>query len=509
TGPGGTGTPLSAGDKINTTQTIYVFTPGSGSCPDAENSFLVTINDTPMADDPGPAEACDEYTLPALTNGNYFTGPGGTGTPLSAGDKINTTQTIYVFTPGSGSCPDAENSFLVTIHSSVEAGTGGNLPAFCQGDFINGGAVDLTALLTGADPEGTWTDLDGAGVNLTDPTSVDFTSVASSLTPYRFKYTVYSGNTCPDDEAIVTVTVQNCIVDCGTAFGVAINEDGTVNDDMSRCFLNDKINRWGWTNFIADFGTYTLELYQGAGKCDLNKGTYVGTVTITYEQIGDTPDGNVNVVYDMAPGYGLDEVHLYIGCNMYPSYGKGNKPSVAPGQYTFVAGGLEHADIWTTDDASITASGGFYVIAHSVACGEDIPEGSFIPTSPMEHGSFIGGMDEDCDVEVAEESPKGGKPKGSNGNSKKSSSLSFNAYPVPFDQELTVSYKFDYNTKVNIDVYDAKGSLIKQVVDTEYVKGTLSSTKLDIATVDDQLFFVRVTTNEGTLVKKVISSSSK
>ncbi|MBU3823119.1 hypothetical protein KO566_13735, partial [Flavobacteriaceae bacterium XHP0103] len=53
----------------------------------------VTVEQAPQADNPGPAEACDEYTLPALTNGNYFTGPGGTGTPLSAGDKINTTQT--------------------------------------------------------------------------------------------------------------------------------------------------------------------------------------------------------------------------------------------------------------------------------------------------------------------------------------------------------------------------------------------------------------------------------
>jgi gliding motility-associated-like protein len=60
-------------------------------------------------------EACDSYTLPALITGNYFTGPGGTGTPLSEGSIITSSQTIYVFNSGNGICPDAEESFEVTI----------------------------------------------------------------------------------------------------------------------------------------------------------------------------------------------------------------------------------------------------------------------------------------------------------------------------------------------------------------------------------------------------------
>src|SRR5690606_9686525 len=57
----------------------------------------LTIIDSPIVDAPADVTACDSYTLPALTNGNYFTGSGGTGTPLFAGDLITTTQTIYVF----------------------------------------------------------------------------------------------------------------------------------------------------------------------------------------------------------------------------------------------------------------------------------------------------------------------------------------------------------------------------------------------------------------------------
>ncbi|MCB9316491.1 MAG: DUF4082 domain-containing protein [Lewinellaceae bacterium] len=57
----------------------------------------ITVNITPTADAPGDVTACDSYTLPVLTVGNYFTGSGGTGTALNAGAAITSTQTLYVY----------------------------------------------------------------------------------------------------------------------------------------------------------------------------------------------------------------------------------------------------------------------------------------------------------------------------------------------------------------------------------------------------------------------------
>src|SRR5690606_30225271 len=71
-----------------------------------------------LADDPADVTACDSYTLPALTNGNYFTGSGGTGTALFAGNAITSTQTIYVYSPAIAPCIAAQNSFLVTINNT-------------------------------------------------------------------------------------------------------------------------------------------------------------------------------------------------------------------------------------------------------------------------------------------------------------------------------------------------------------------------------------------------------
>ena len=37
----------------------------------------------------------------------------------------------------------------------------------------------------------------------------------------------------------------------------------------------------GWSNDISAGGDYALELYGGAGQCDLSKGTYVGDLLVT------------------------------------------------------------------------------------------------------------------------------------------------------------------------------------------------------------------------------------
>src|SRR5690606_39048442 len=118
TGTGGTGTMLAVGDAITSTQTLYIYAE-TGTTPNCfdENSFVVTINTTPIVDAPSDITACNEYALPALTNGTYYTGAGGTGTMLAAGDIITSTQTLYVYAE-TGTTPNcfAENSFEVTIN---------------------------------------------------------------------------------------------------------------------------------------------------------------------------------------------------------------------------------------------------------------------------------------------------------------------------------------------------------------------------------------------------------
>ncbi|MBF01238.1 MAG: hypothetical protein CMP77_14865 [Flavobacterium sp.] len=58
---------------------------------------------------------CESYTLPVPEIGNYYTGPGGTGTMLMAGDVITETTNVYVYHNWSGICP-AEKIIYVNIY---------------------------------------------------------------------------------------------------------------------------------------------------------------------------------------------------------------------------------------------------------------------------------------------------------------------------------------------------------------------------------------------------------
>ena len=122
-----------ANGAVYTTSGIYTNTV---NC--VTSTLDLTINTTPVADAPANVTACDSYTLPALTVGNYFTGAGGTGTALSAGNSITSTQTIYVYaeTGTTPNCTD-ENSFTVTITTATISGA--------TTQVINGGvAADAT-----------------------------------------------------------------------------------------------------------------------------------------------------------------------------------------------------------------------------------------------------------------------------------------------------------------------------------------------------------------------------
>ncbi|WNH08683.1 T9SS type B sorting domain-containing protein [Thalassobellus suaedae] len=79
----------------------YVNTPNACS-----NFVLVDVLDDYI----GPS-----YTLPILTNGNYFTAPGGHGTPLNSGDIISTSQTIYIY--NETVCHNNESNFNVLINN--------------------------------------------------------------------------------------------------------------------------------------------------------------------------------------------------------------------------------------------------------------------------------------------------------------------------------------------------------------------------------------------------------
>lgn len=154
---GGMGTQLFAGDQVTSSQTIYIY--NTNAFCDAETNFNVEIRPLPIVDNFTDIFSCEPYALPALTDGQYFDAPGGTGNQLNAGDVIEFTQTLYIYNDYDdlAGCVN-ENVFTVEIlgievdrPEDAIACLTYELPPLNVGDYftapggINGGGTQLNA----------------------------------------------------------------------------------------------------------------------------------------------------------------------------------------------------------------------------------------------------------------------------------------------------------------------------------------------------------------------------
>lgn len=81
----------------------------------AVTSFTIIVNPLPIVDDLPDVIECSQYVLPNLNNGNYYTQTNGTGQQLIAGDIIDESSVIFIFTgPDANGCTN-QSSFEVTL----------------------------------------------------------------------------------------------------------------------------------------------------------------------------------------------------------------------------------------------------------------------------------------------------------------------------------------------------------------------------------------------------------
>ncbi|MGB0974121.1 MAG: T9SS type B sorting domain-containing protein, partial [Flavobacteriaceae bacterium] len=356
TGPGGTGTMLNAGDAITSTQTIYVYEE-TGTTPNCfdENSFVVTINATPTVDAPSDVTICNEYILPALTSGTYYTGAGGTGTVLNAGDVLTTSQTIYVYEE-TGTTPNCfdEHSFVLTINvCTISVSVTADTPSICS---TTGADVTLTATPTPGTAIGTysysWT-VQGNATVLGTANTLLLSPPPAVTTTYEVTLTD-SGLTPPNDTVTNTVTVV-----VNTTPSVDAPADVTMCDSYILPALTS--------------GTY----YTGAGGTGtvLSVGSAItSTQTIyVYGETGTTPnctDENSFVV-TINPTPSVDAPSDVTICGSY------TLPALTNGTYYTGAGGtgavLNAGDVITTTQT-------IYVYEETGTTPNCFDENSFVVT---------------------------------------------------------------------------------------------------------------------------------
>lgn len=114
-------------------------------------------------------------------------------------------------------------------------------------------------------------------------------------------------------------------------------------------------NRWGWAIKLMAPGTYTHDLWAGAGLNNTANGTKVGTVEVIWD------GANAIVTYTLTnPAYHLSEAHLYAG-DEAPT-------TIAPGQYGNTAYfDYEYTAIFNVPLVDTNANGA-WIVAHAVVC---------------------------------------------------------------------------------------------------------------------------------------------
>jgi gliding motility-associated-like protein len=269
-GPHGSGMMIPEGTVIYTTQTIYVYAQlGDRQICSDEDNFQVIVSHRPLLPVFNDVESCGSYTLPPLTNGNYYSQPNGQGILYHANDVITSNQTIYVFdvAPDNMDCT-TERHFYITIHSlrdlvipngviCVDNKTGASLNTTTFHTGLNPSVYTVKWYLNGV--------LKGTGVNFT-------TAIVGTYTVEIIKNTPDVGSDCGYNATTATVEVSSQAIAFATVssdFTDNINIEVTLTggEGIYLYQLDQNIPQTGNTFYNVDSGTHTITILDTKGGC--------------------------------------------------------------------------------------------------------------------------------------------------------------------------------------------------------------------------------------------------
>lgn len=88
----------------------------------------------------------------------------------------------------------------------------------------------------------------------------------------------------------------------------------------------------------------------------------------------------------------------------------------------------------------------------------------------------------------------------------KTEKAGFTVFPVPFKDQLTVRYNFDSSSQVLIEVFNSQGNKVLTKKDSNGYLNKEVQLNLNSKTGNNDVYFVKVTTDKGNSIQKIISS---
>ena len=84
---------------------------------------------------------------------------------------------------------------------------------------------------------------------------------------------------------------------------------------------------------------------------------------------------------------------------------------------------------------------------------------------------------------------------------------SFSVAPVPFTDQVTVRYDFDYTSDVKIQFFDLNGSLLRTYSDKQVSNGDETQINIDFALRSNTVYIMRIETDRDSFSKNIMSGN--
>ncbi|WP_159780712.1 T9SS type B sorting domain-containing protein [Flavobacterium sp. 9AF] len=331
----------------------------------AVSNFDLIIHALPLVDTIDDVIECHNYTLPSITNGNYFSGPNGTGTAYNSGDIIDISGTYYIFNgPDTNGCTN-QSSFQITLIDEYD------IPLEHCGQFIVPNPI-----------EGDFYTQTGGPSNLSNTIIPSGTIITTDQTIYY--YAEVNGVFCKEEafplviHPLPPVDSLNDVITCMSYTLEPLNNGNYFNAQGNPLFAGDSITSTQTititngpdVNGCSDSTSFTIYIINNVGNqivCgsyilpNLDAGNYytgpTGTGTIIpaltkittsqtiyiYANTSTAPNCTDNMSFDVTilPVPPVDSPEDVIACNMYilPTLTDGNYYTEPNGSGTMLQAG--------------------------------------------------------------------------------------------------------------------------------------------------------------------------
>ncbi|WP_170066871.1 T9SS type A sorting domain-containing protein [Flavobacterium granuli] len=461
-----------------TIKTLWVKTKASAAPTAALKDFITPISvdfnfGSTEITGIGPfcADDTTAYLLSAEPSGGTFSGLGvsGTGpyyfTPSSAG--AGTHEISY--TSSDGSCTGSIN-IVVYANPTVTV----NSPTKCASD-----------------------------------SAVTITATPSPTGSYNYAWTVPAGVTPPGNVAsfsssiagVYSVIITNPTTSCtGSGSGtLTVNSNPTVTVNSPTKCASDPAVTITATPSPAGSYNYAWTVPVGA-TAPGNVASFTSSVAGTYSVIITNPSTTCT-----GSGSGI----LTVNANPSPPNVTYNPPACDETTFSITVSGVISGATYTVKDKDGNTVPGLSPSSPHIALNtnniifNNFPAGSGYQVSVSASG--CGSLPEICPapslLKITETAVS--KELSTNKTTKKAS---FEAYPVPFKDQLTIKYNFDYVSDVKIEVFDTQGVRVFSKTDTNSYLNKEITLDLHTNKAKEQIYIVKLTTDRGTSTKKVMSS---